>query len=251
MRSKALIIVLLIVLLAVLALSITATVDSVLVLYYNENTDIVDYIVLGQSVLKTIALLIFTLIYCKTWYYGESPGNAFADLFLFAAALIETRNFYQYTNLTGQCFIPPVLLARIQIFAVILMLLSMINAALYYNNEYSTINFLKIISVGIALALSLLLPLPISYEDIFSLLPSFWILIILCATAFVANLILMFTEPPGIGTFKHLASIVIIGGIFAIFFFNLPSSEMVGSVLLTMGYLINAILSARNAISLY
>ena len=252
MRSKALIIVLLISLLAILALCLTAAINGGLVLYESGDLVITDYFSIGQSILRSIALLVFTLIYCKTWYYGESPGNAFEDLFLFAAALIETRVFYQYTNITGQCFIPPVVLARIQITSVILMLLSLISTAIcYQNNEYSTVSFLKGICVAVALAMGLLLPLPVSYENVFRMNPSLWILIILSATAFVSNLVLMFIEPPGIETFKHLTSIVIIEGVFAIFFFNLTYSDLFGSVLLVLGYIANAILSARNSISLY
>ncbi len=252
MRSKALIIVLLILLLSILALCLTAALNGGLVLYSSESTTLKDYFPFGESILRTLSLLAFTLIYCKTWYYGESPGNAFADLFLLSAALLETRVFFHYTELTGQCFIPPVVLERIQIGAVVLILLSTISAALYYqNNEYSAVSFLKGISLGIAIILGLLLPLSPSYENIFTSIPSFWILVILSAVAFIANLILMFTDPPGIGTFKHLTSIVLIEGIFVTFYFSLPYSDLIGSILLTLGYIANSILSARNSISLY
>jgi hypothetical protein len=251
MRSKALIIVLLIVLLFLLALSLTASLNGGLVLYYREGTTLTDYLPLGQCVARTLALLAFTLIYCKTWYSGESPGNAFADLFLLSAALVETKSFYLYTDLTGMCFIAPSVLSRIQIGAVVLMLVSMISSSLFYqNNEYSAVSFLKGVCVVIALTAGLLLPLPLSYKEIFRTLPSFWIFIILCATAFISCLILMFTDTPGIGTFKHLASITIIEGIFATFFFNLSYAELVGSILLTIGYIANAVLSARNSIRL-
>lgn len=252
MRSKALILVLLITLLAILALCLTAAINGGFILYHSQTTTIEDYFPIGESVLRTFTLLIFTLIYCKTWYYGESPGTAFFDLFLFSAAIAETRVFFQYTALTGQCFIPPVVLSRIQIGSVILMLLSLISSALYYqNNEYSAVSFLKGISVAIAIVLGLLLPLPVSSENLFRIKPSYWILILLSAVAFISNLILMLTDPPGIGTFKHLASIAIIEGIFAIFFFSLKYSELVGTILLTLGYITNSILSARNSISLY
>lgn len=251
MRNKALIIVLLIVLLLILALSLTASINGGLVLYYTEGTKVIDYLPFGQSVVRSIALLAFALIYCKTWFSGESPGNAFADLFLVAAALVETRAFYLYTNLTGQCFISPVVLTRIQIGSVILLLVSMISSSLYYqNNEYSAVFLLKGVCVVVAIACGLLLPLPTSYDEIFRVLPSFWIFIVLCLTAFISYLILMFTDPPGIGTFKHLASITIIEGIFATFFFNLSYSDLVGSILLTIGFLSDAILSARNSIRL-
>lgn len=252
MRSKALIIVLLITLLSILALCLTVAINDGIIIYFSEGTTIFDYFSTGQSILRTLTLLIFTLVYCKTWYYGESPGNAFADVFLLAATLVETRVFYLHTELTGQSYIPPVILARIQITSVILMLLSMISSALYYqNNEYSAVSLLKGVSVAVALTLGLLLPLPLSYKELFTISPSLWILIVLCLTAFESNLILMFTEPPGIGTFKQLASIIIINAVFVIFFFNLPYSDLVGSILLSFGYIADTILSARNSISLY
>ena len=251
MRNKALIIVLLIVLLGILALCITASVNCAMTLYYAENTSISDYFPFAQSLARTLSLLAYTLIYCKTWYYGESPGNAFADLFLFSAALIETRVFYNYTELTGICFVSPVVLNRLLIGSVILMLLSIISSALYYqNNEYGAVSLLKGLDFATAIIMGLLLPVPLDFENLFITNPSYWIFIILCATAFVACLILMFTDPPGIGTFKHFASILIVGGTFAIFFFSISYADLVGSILLTLGYVANAILSASNSIRL-
>lgn len=251
MRNKALIIVLLILLLSILALCITTAINGALTLYYSEPTSITEYFPFAQSVARTLSLLAFILIYCKTWFYGESPGNAFADIFLLSAALVELRVFYDYAELTGLCYVSPVVLSRLVLFSVILMLLSLISSALYYqNNEYRAVSLLKGFIFTVAIIMSLLLPISLSFEDLFISIPTYWIFIILCATAFIAYLILMFTEPPGIGTFKHLASIVIVGGTFAIFFFSISYADLVGSILLTIGYTVNAILSARNAIKL-
>jgi hypothetical protein len=251
MRNKALIIVLLIVLLGILALCITAAINGGMLLYYSIDATIFDYFPFAQSLIRTLSLLAFTLIYCKTWYSGESPGSAFTDLYLLAAALVETRVFNDYTNLTGICFVPPVVLSRLLIASVILMLLSIISSALYYqNNEYGAVSLLKGLDTATAIIMGLLLPVPLSFENLFLSVPTYWIFIILCATAFLACLILMLTDPPGIGTFKHLSSILIVGGIFAIFFFNITYADLVGSILLTLGYTANAILSASNSIRL-
>lgn len=249
MRNKALILVLLIVLLSILALCLAISINCARTLYLTPNTSFADYLPFIQSLARTISLLVYVLIYCKTWFYGESPGTAFGDLFLFSAALIETRVFYNYETITGKCYISPVVLSRLLLFSVILMLLSLISSALYYqNNEYGAVSLLKGIDVGSALVMSLLLPISLSFEDLFIAIPTYWIFIILCATGFVAFLILMFTEPPGIGTFKNLSLILIIGGIFAIFFFSESYADLVGSILLTIGYTANSIFSARNAI---
>ncbi len=251
MRNKAFIIVLLILLLSVLVLCITTAINGAMTLYYASNTTFTDYLPFIQSLVRTLSLLVYTLIYCKTWFYGESPGSAFADLFLFSAALIELRVFYSYEQINGTCFLSPLLLSRILLFSVILMLLALISFALYYqNNEYSAVTLLKGLDIATAIIISFLLPVSLSFEELFLSVPTYWIFIILCATAFVAFLFLMFTEPPGIGTFKNLSSILIIGGTFAIFFFSISYADLVGSILLTIGYTANSIFSARNAIRL-
>ncbi len=251
MRNKALIILLLVILLAVLALSLTASINGALLLYSSLETSLLEYLPFAVSAVRTLSLLAFTLIYCKTWYSGESPEVAFMDLFLISAALTETRVFFNYTELTGLCMISPVVQTRIILTSVLLLLLSIISSALYYqNNEYGAVSLIKGIDVAASIIMGLLLPIPLSVEDLFLTLPSFWIFILLSATAFIACLIVMFTEPPGISTFKHLAAIFILGGTFAIFFFNLPYANLVGSILLIIGFTANAIFSARNSIRL-
>lgn len=251
MRNKALIIVLLIVLLSVLAICITISINGARTLYCTTNSSLASYLPFILSLARSLSLLVYSLIYCKTWFYGESPGTAFGDLFLFSAALVETRIFYNYEQITGDCYISPVVLSRILLFSVFLMLLSLISSALYYqNNEYSAVSLLKGIDIASAIVMSLLLPISLSFEDLFIAIPTYWIFIILCVTAFIAYLILIFTEPPGIGTFKNLFLSLIIGGVFAIFFFSVSYADLVGSILLTLGYTANSIFSARNAIRL-
>lgn len=204
-----------------------------------------------QSVARIGMLLVFTISYYRSCLSGGSPENIFMVCFLFSASLAEIRVFNDFANLTGISLMSLMVLSRISIFAVMAMLLSLIGSGLYFqNNEYGAVSLYSWIGLAGALFMGLLLPAPLSFENLWRMNPSFWIFAILSAVAAVVNILLLFTEAPGAGTVRLLASVILDASIFATYFFNISYSNLIGTSLFVAGCLINTIVLTRNTIRL-
>lgn len=246
MRSKFLKALILIVQIAVMGVCTAVSIRGFLL-----AKDIMQELPFILAAVRIGILLVFTIGYYRSYISGGSPENVFIAFFLFSTSLSESRVFNDFAVLTGRILISNVVLSRISLFAVMAMLLSLIGLAIYYqNNEYYAVSLYTGICLAGALFMGLLLPTPISFENLWMMNPSFWIFAILCAVAAVVNILLLFTETPGAGTLGLLASVFLDASIFATYFFNASYSNLIGTGLFVVGSLINTIVLTRNTIRL-
>lgn len=204
-----------------------------------------------QSAARLGALFVFTLAYYRSCISGTGPENVFMVCFLFSASLAEVRVFNDFTLLTGIDLMSQTAISRVSVFAVMGMLLSLTGSGLFFqNNEYGAVSLYSWTSLASALFMSLLLPVPLSYENLWSMNPSFWLFVILSAVAAMVNIQLLFTEAPGSGTVRLIAAAILDASIFATYFFSISYSNIVGTSLFVAGCLLNTVVLMRNTIRL-
>lgn len=215
------------------------------------TTDLWQELPFIQAAARIGVLLVFTIAYYRSCISGSGPENIFMVCFLFSASLAEVRVFDDFTMLTGIRLMSQTALSRVSIFAVMGMLLSITGSGLFFqNNEYGAVSLYSWISLAAALFMSLLLPVPLSFENIWNMNPSFWIFTIITAVAAIVNIQMLFMEAPGSGTIKLIASTILDASVFATYFFNISYSNLVGTCLFVAGCLLNTIVLARNTVRL-
>ncbi len=204
-----------------------------------------------QVGIRIIMLLVFTISYYKSSITGGNPGNIFLLCFILSASLAELRVFDYFSSLTQIRLLSVTALSRISIFSVTMMFLSLIGSGIYFqNNEHGAVSLFTWVSVAAAVFLSLLLPTPLSYSNLWKMTPSFWIVVILSIVAVIVNLLLLFIEPLGTGTIKLLSSLLFVIGTFLICFFVDEILILAGTGAFVVGCLLNTIVLTRNAIRL-
>lgn len=204
-----------------------------------------------QVISRIILLLIFTISYYKSSITGGNPENIFIVCFILSASLSELRVFDCFASLTQIRLLSVTALSRISIFSTLMMLLSLIGSGIYFqNNEHGAVSLFTWISLAGAFFLSFLLPTPLYFTNLWKMVPSFWIIIILSVVAIIVNILNLFTEPLGTGTIRLLSSLLFVIGIFLLCFFDKEYFILAGSVAFVIGCLLNTIALTRNAIRL-
>jgi len=204
-----------------------------------------------QVGIRIIMLLVFTISYYKSSITGGNPENIFIVCFLLSATLSELRVFYYFSTLTQIKLLSVTALSKISIFSVILIFLSLIGFGIYFqNNEHGAVSLFTWISIAAAVLLSLLLPTPLSFSNLWKMTPSFWSIAILSIVAVIVNLLPLFIEPPGTGTIRLLSSLLFVIGTFLICFFVEQYLILAGTGAFVVGCLLNTIVLTRNAVRL-
>lgn len=203
------------------------------------------------SLVRLGMLLLFTASYYKNSLSEGSAGNIFIACFLFSSTLSEIKVFNYFENLTSISYISQVVLSRISIFAVLTMFLSLIGAGLFsQNNKHGEVFLFSWLSLACAIALGFILPIPLVYENLWNMTPSFWIVTLLSAIAFISNIILLFFESSGTGKTRAVASLLFVLSIVFMWLLKIQYATIVGSLLFILGCLLEIVLLTRNYVRL-
>jgi len=199
------------------------------------------------SLVRLVFLLLFTASYYKNCMSEGSAENIFVAFFLFSSTLSEVHLFSNYENLSGISLISQVFISRVTIFAVLMMLLSLIGSGLFLqNNEHGVVSLFTWLSLACSIFLAFVLPIPLAFENLWNMTPSFWILIVLCVLAIITNIILFFFEPPGSGKIRIVSSLLFAISIILMWLLKLKYSTLISSLFFILGCILETVVLTRN-----
>lgn len=240
MQNKALRVFTFLIQTAIFAVCLLLCVRGVLI---SQTTESISTLI--WTLVKLLALFILSIVFFKTSISRSTPGDVFIALYILFGSVSFIKVFDLYSNLTGTCYIPPVVNVRLYMLSIIMMSLSLLGSGLYHqNNEHTAVSRFSAIIVCIALIMTEVLPAGQTYESLLSL-PVLWLLYAVNGASIVIFFLLIATDPPGPDIVRHVSLILLtIGNHLSICFIGYYI-QIVGNILFVIGCLMLMILTMR------
>ncbi len=202
------------------------------------------------TVVRVAVLFLLTISYYKTSVSNFNPGNPFIILFLLFLTIVEIKVLSMFTALTGWSILPARVSVRLHLFSQFMVYFLMTGYAInYQNNDHSALTRFMMFGITGCLFLSIMIPATQDIAGVWNLKAPYLLITAFCSVGVLANLILAFSESTKQGTLRHISTVMMLLGNYAMIYEN-PTIALVGSCTFTVGGIISMILTLRNSVIL-
>ena len=203
-----------------------------------------------QTVVRAAVLFLLTISYYKTSVSNFNPGNPFIMLFMLFMTIVELKILSVFSELTGWSILPARVSVRLHLFAQFMVYFLLTGYAInYQNNDHSAVSRFMVFGMTGCLFLSIMIPATQDIAGVWDLKAPYLLVTSFCTISVLSNMILAFSESTSVGTLRHVSTIMMLLGNYAMIYDNQIIS-LVGSGLFVLGAIISMILTLRNSVIL-
>ena len=203
-----------------------------------------------ETVVRASVLFLLTISYYKTSVSNFNPGNPFIMLFMLFMTIVELKILSVFTELTGWSILPARVSVRLHLFSQLMVYFLLAGYAInYQNNDHSAVTRFMLFGITGCLFLSIMIPATQDITGVWTLRAPYLLVTIYCSVSVLCNLILAFSESTKLGTLRHISTVMMLLGNYAMIYDN-PTIALIGSCTFVIGAFISMILTLRNSVIL-
>ncbi len=203
-----------------------------------------------ETVIRASVLFLLTISYYKTSVSNFNPGNPFILLFMLFMTIVELRVLSVFTELTGWSILPARVSVRLHLFSQFMVYFLLAGYAInYQNNDHSAVTRFMLFGITGCLFLSIMIPATQDISGVWALRAPYLLVTAFCSISVLCNLILAFSESTKMGTLRHISTVMMLLGNYAMIYDN-QTIALIGSCTFVVGGIISMILTLRNSVIL-